>query len=196
MSDLIETHLSAPGSPVTSSVVVARAATNELLLRAPLDRPRTVYVVRSDCDADRLLAVDSDVPAQSPPRAALVTGAALWTRPAADRIRRRVTIALACAAGCRGTLRLVQQRRSRRERVVGDADYGSAASTVLVRPAIARFARALAGCPGGLRVAAVLYPTGSSGRGKGLGAYRITSRARCRRSGGPSFTSPRPGPRP
>jgi hypothetical protein len=67
MSDLIETHLSAPGSPVMSSVVVARAATNELLLRAPLDRPRTVYVVRSDCDADRLLAVDSDVPAQSPP---------------------------------------------------------------------------------------------------------------------------------
>jgi hypothetical protein len=196
MSDLIETHLSAPGSPVTSSVVVARAATNELLLRAPLDRPRTVYVVRSDCDADRLLAVDSDVPAQSPP--APRSCPVRRSGPARLRIASdgRVTIALACAAGCRGTLRLVQQRRSRRERVVGDADYGSAASTVLVRPAIARFARALAGCPGGLRVAAVLYPTGSSGRGKGLGAYRITSRARCRRSGGPSFTSPRPGPRP
>lgn len=164
---------------------------------------RMVYAVRNDCDADRLLAVDADVPGPRPsgtPQECPVRRSG----PARLRVARdgRVTIALRCKAGCRGTLRLLQQRGGRRERLVGRADYGGGAGTVLARPRIARYARALAGCRGGLRAVALLHPVGddhtsvSSARGKGLGAYRIVSRARCRRTGGPSFTAPRGGPRP
>lgn len=166
---------------------------------------RTVFAVRSDCDADRLLAVDAGVRATSAPADTTADPCPLRrSGPGRLRIARdgRVTIALRCTNGCRGTLRLVQQRRGGRERLVGEADYGSAANPVLVRPRIARYARALAGCSGGLRLVARLHPVGDdqtsagAGRGKGLGAYRIGSRARCRHSGGPPFTAPQPGPRP
>ena len=110
----------------------------------------------------------------------------------------RVRIAVRCSAGCRGTLRLVEQRRGLRERRVGEVAYAGIGSLVL-RPRIARYARALAGCRGGLKVRAVLHVTGrepTAGYGQGFGVYRIASRSHCRRGGGPAFTPRRRGPRP
>ena len=107
---------------------------------------------------------------------------------------RSVRIDLRCAAGCRGELRLVEQRHGRRERLVGRAAFVGDPGRVSVRPQIARWARARAGCRGGLRVAAVLFPHGAARRG--LGFYRIVSRSRCRRTGGPPFRAPLPAPRP
>jgi hypothetical protein len=165
---------------------------------------RTVYVVRSDCDADRLLSVDADVVGTVlAPR----SGRPCPVRRVSSghvRVLRdgRISIHLRCARGCRGTLRLVQQRRGGRERLVGRASYAGAAGTVVVRPRIARYAKALAGCSGGLRVTALLHPAGDDepflggDRGTSLGAYRIASGTRCARSGGPAFTAPRGGPRP
>jgi hypothetical protein len=164
---------------------------------------RTVYVVRSDCDADRLLAVDADVvgtpPAQRSGRPCPVR------RAGAGRVRvshdGRASIRLRCAHGCHGTLRLVQRSGSR-ERLVGRATYASASGSIVVRPRIERYAKALAGCAGGLRVAALVHPAGDDDpflggdRGTGLGPYRILSGARCVRRGGPAFTAPRGGPRP
>jgi hypothetical protein len=163
---------------------------------------RTVFVVRPDCDADRLLAIDADA-AAGPLPAQVRERSCPLRRAGAGRLRvgrdGRVRIALRCADGCRGTLRLVQQRRGHRERLIGAAPYSHGPGTAVARPAIARYARALAGCPGGLLASAVLFashgaPTTPGPRG--LGAYRITSSAHCRRSGGPPFTSPRRGPRP
>jgi hypothetical protein len=166
----------------------------------------TVFVVRVDCDADRLLAIDADAPATLPPatrpthadRCPLRRAGSARLRLAPDR---RVTIKLRCAHGCRGTLRLVQQRRGRRERPVGQASYAASAGTLAVRPRIAGYARALAGCTGGIRVAAIVHPAGTGlgaaagDLGRGAGTYRIVSRARCRHAGGPAFTKRQPGPR-
>ena len=111
-----------------------------------------------------------------------------------------MNIQLRCPAGCRGTLRLVQQRRGGHERRIASMDHASRPGTFVVRPRIAAYARALAGCSGGLRVNAVLFPAADdrtvAATGKGLGAYRISSRSRCRRTGGPAFRAPAPGPRP
>jgi len=164
---------------------------------------RTVYVVRRDCDADRLLSVDADVVGTVlAPR----SGPCPVRRASSGRVRvqrdGRVSIRLRCARGCHGTLRLVQQRRGGRERLVGRASYAGDAGTVAVRPRIARYAKALAGCSGGLRVIALLHPAGDdepfvgADRGTSLGPYRIASGMRCKRSGGPPFTAPRGGPRP
>lgn len=165
---------------------------------------RTAYVTRIDCDADRLVSVDL-VAAGTPPALPLPTLRSCPVRRASpSRLSStpsgRVNIGLRCAAGCRGTLRLVQQRRGGRERRVASVAYASRPGTFVVRPRIVAYARALAGCSGGLRVNAVLFPAADdrtvAARGKGLGAYRISSRSRCRRSGGPSFRTPAPGPRP
>jgi hypothetical protein len=159
---------------------------------------RTAFVVRRDCDADRLLAVDAGAPATAPSAPVAAKTACPVRRTGSGRlaVRRDGTarIALRCPKGCRGTLRLVQQRKGGRERTVGSASYASAAGDVVLRPALARFARGLAGCAGGLRVAAILFATDE--RRRGLGNYRIVSRARCRRSGGPAFKAPLPAPRP
>ncbi len=165
----------------------------------------TVYVTRVDCDADRLLAVDVAVAGPPLRPAPAATCPVRRSGPGRLRVGRdgRVSIGLRCAEGCRGTLRLVEQRRGRRERLAGRGEYlTSAGQKVVVRVGLARWARARAGCDGGLRVAAITHPVGPdhvsvrAGRGKGLGAYRLVSKARCRRSGGPAFTAPRPGPRP
>jgi hypothetical protein len=155
---------------------------------------RTAFVVREDCAADWLLAVNADLVADGPTQRPCTikrenTGSRL--RVARDR---SVRVDLRCAAGCRGELRLVEQRRGRRERLVGSVAFVGDPGRVSVRPQIARWARARAGCRGGLRVAAVLFPHGAPRRG--LGYYRIVSRSRCRRTGGPAFRAPSPAPRP
>ncbi|MDX6537812.1 MAG: hypothetical protein QOD37_2153, partial [Gaiellales bacterium] len=166
---------------------------------------KTVFVRRADCDADRLFAIDASVAGPPLPQA---------TGPASCPVRRaspgrvrvghdgQVVVELRCPAGCRGTLRFVEQRPGRRERLAGRGEYLTSAGRAVVRVRLARWARRLAGCSDGLRVAAIVHPVGAdfkiatAGRGKGLGAYRIVSRARCRRGSGPAFTAPRPGPRP
>ncbi len=164
----------------------------------------TGYATRLDCDADRLVSVDPDA-AGTPPGLPLPTLRSCPVRRSGTPRARltptgRVGIRLRCPAGCRGTLRLVQQRRGGRERRVASISYAEAAGTFVLRPRIAAYARALAGCSGGLRVNAVLFPASDdrtvAAPGKGLGAYRISSRSRCRRTGGPAFTAPAPGPRP
>ncbi len=165
---------------------------------------RTAYVVRPDCDADRLLAVDADLAAGPlPTQEQTQQFACPVRRSGAGRVRvgsdGRVRIALRCAEGCRGTLRLVQQRRGGRERLIGEASYAHGPGTVSVRVPVAAYARALAGCAGGLRANAINFPSSTSPRTvgpRGLGAYRITSSARYRRSGGPAFAKARRGPRP
>jgi len=159
---------------------------------------RTAFVVRPDCDRDRLLAIDADVTG-TPPSSALVAPRRCSVRRSGSsrlRVGRRgdVRVALRCSKGCRGTLRLVQQRRRGRERTVGSADYAAEPGRIVLRPKLAGFAQRLAGCKGGLRVAAVLFNTRETRRG--LGFYRIASHARCRRSRGPAFRAPLPGPRP
>jgi hypothetical protein len=167
---------------------------------------RTAYVVRIDCDADRLLAIDADATVSLPP-ATRSTAERCPVRRAGSALLRvapdaRVRVALRCPHGCRGTLRLVEQRRGRRERPAGQVRYVAGAGSVVVRPRIARYARALAGCSGGLRVAAILHPIGArrgpatSDLGHGFGTFRIVSRSRCRHAGGPAFTPRQPGPRP
>jgi hypothetical protein len=161
----------------------------------------TAFVVRPDCDVDRLLAIDVDavgvLPVQTEERPCPVR------RAGSGRVRAGrngfVRIALRCTEGCRGTLRLVQQRRGGRERLVGEAAYRHGSGTFAVRLRIASYARALAGCAGGLRANAIVFPARTTPRlhePRGLGAYRIGSPARCRRSGGPPFAKARRGPRP
>lgn len=160
---------------------------------------RTAFVVRPDCDRDRLLAIDAGVTG-SPPSSALVPPRRCSVRRSGSsrlRVGRRgdVRVALRCSKGCRGTLRLVQQQQRRgRERTVGTADYAAAPGGIVLRPKLAGFARRLAGCKGGLRVAAVLFSTRETRRG--LGFYRIASHARCRQGREPAFRAPLPGPRP
>ncbi|HEV7808054.1 MAG TPA: hypothetical protein VGO80_19720 [Solirubrobacteraceae bacterium] len=158
-----------------------------------------LYGVRVRCHDELLLAVDTTVPAAAPlpltPPPSLLTCPV--RRAGAGRVRvasdHRVSIRVRCPSGCRGTLRLVQQRRGRRERRIGSVDFVSTANTFTLRPRIARYARALAGCRGGLRAVAQIHRTND--RTTGLGAYRILSRSSCRRSGGPAFATPRPWPR-
>jgi hypothetical protein len=167
---------------------------------------RTAYVMRIDCDADRLLALDADTAASLPP-ATLPTAERCPVRRAGSALLRvapdrGVRVALRCPHGCRGTLRLVEQRRGRRERPVGQVQYATSAGTTIAQPQIAPYARALAGCAGGLRVAAILHPIGSrngpatSDLGHGFGTFRIVSRSRCRHMRAPAFTKRQPGPRP
>ncbi len=179
----------------------ALAGANSALLRthAVAFDGRTAYVVRTDCDADRLLAVDAGASGPPPsPHPALTKRPCPVSRRGSARRRvragGRVPIALRCPKGCRGTLRLVQQASRGRERIAARIDYASRAGNVSLRPKLARFARSRAGCRGGMRVAARLFPVGE--RSRGLGYYRITARSRCRRGGGPRFAAPRPGPRP
>ncbi len=167
---------------------------------------RTAYVVRIDCDADRLLAIEADAATALPPAIRTTAERCPVRRASSARLRiardGRVKIVLRCAHGCRGTLRLVQQRRGRRERLVGQAHYLSAAGSVVIRPRIARYARSLAGCSGGLRLAAIVHPIGdrtgpaTSDLGRGLGAFTLLSRSPCRSTGGPAFTKRQRGPRP
>jgi len=164
----------------------------------------TAYVVRVDCDADRLVAVDPSVAGVPLPMPSRSLQSCPVRRSSPSRLSStrsgRVSIGLRCPAGCRGTLRFVQQRRGGRERRVASVDYASGAGTFVVRPRIAAYARALAGCSGGLRVNAVLFPAADDrtvpAPGRGLGAYRISSRSRCRHTGGPAFKAALPGPRP
>jgi len=155
---------------------------------------RTAFVVRQDCTADRLLAISADLIGDGPPQRQCTI------RRAASRSRLRVArdghlrIDLRCAAGCRGELRLVEQRRGGRERLIDSTGFVGDPGRVALRPQIARWARARAGCRGGLRVAAVVFLHGE--RRRGLGFYRLVSRSRCRRTGGPGFKAPLPAPRP
>jgi hypothetical protein len=161
---------------------------------------RTLYGVRARCHDELLLAVDTTVPASAPlpvaPPPSLQTCPV--RRAGSGRVRvavdRRVSIRVRCPSGCRGTLRLVQQRRGRRERRIGSAEFvRSDGASFVVRPRIARYARALAGCRGGLRAVAQVHRPNDGATG--LGAYRILSRSSCRRTGGPAFAAPRPWPR-
>jgi hypothetical protein len=154
---------------------------------------RTVFAVRSGCDGDRLLALDADVAAGGTPPSPLRTKAPCVIQrsgPATLRVARdgHVSVGLRCESGCLGTLRLVQQRSGHRERLVAGAGFARSGRGVVVRRLrIARYARALAGCRGGLRVQAVLWPFAEHSRG--LGSYRVLSRARCHRGGGPAFAA-------
>lgn len=153
---------------------------------------RTVFAVRSDCGGDLLLALDADVAAGGRPPAPLQTKTPCVIQrsgPGLLRVARdgRVRIGLRCVSGCLATLRLVQQRSGNLERLVGSVGFAlSRHGSAVKRVRIARYARALAGCPGGLRVQAVLQPFNEHSRG--LGSYRIRSYTRCRRRGGPGFT--------
>lgn len=149
---------------------------------------RTAYVVRADCDADRLLAVDVNVRGTvlSPTSSRTTACPVRRAGPALLRVANAgVRIAMRCPKGCRGTLRIVEQRSRGRERIVGDARYVAGAGRLVVRVPIARFARRLAGCSHGLRVQAVLHPDAEQRRG--LDTYRLTSRAPCRPTAGPKF---------
>jgi hypothetical protein len=160
---------------------------------------RTLYGVRARCYDELLLAVDTTVPAAGP--LPVSRPPSLRTCPmrraGSGRVRvaadHRVSVRVRCPSGCRGTLRLVQQRRGRRERRVGGVAFVSGAGSFVLRPRIARYARALAGCSGGLRAVAQIHRTNDGTTG--LGAYRILSRSSCRRTGGPAFAAPRPWPR-
>jgi hypothetical protein len=161
---------------------------------------RMLYGVRRRCQDEVPIGVDTTVVAGAP--LPLAPPPSLQTCPVrcagSGRVRvepdRRVSIRVRCPTGCRGTLRLVQQRRRHRERVIGSVDFVRASGTLALRPRIANWARSLAGCEGGLRaVAQVHRPVRET---KGLGTYRILSRSRCRRTGGPAFKAPRPWPEP
>jgi len=162
---------------------------------------RTAYVTRIVCDADRLVSVDP-VAAGTPPALPLPTLRSCPVRRASpSRLSRtpsgRVNIGLRRPAGCRGTLRLVQQRRGGHERRIASMDHASRPGTFVVRPRIAAYARALAGCSGGLRVNAVLFPAADhrtvAATGTGLGAYASArGRAAVARAGRRS-AHPRPG---
>ena len=161
---------------------------------------RMLYGVRARCHDELLLRVDTTVAAAAP--LAFAAPPSLQTCPVrrvgSGRVRvspsGRAPIRVRCPSGCRGTLRLVQQRRGRRERLIGSADFAaSAGRSFVLRPRIARWARSLAGCTDGLRaVAQVHRPNDGT---TGIGAYRILSRSSCRRGGGPAFAAPRPWPR-
>jgi hypothetical protein len=116
---------------------------------------RTLYGVRKRCHDERLLAVDTTVPAAAPldltpapsPQVCFVRRAGPGrVRVAPDG---RVAIRVRCPIGCQGILRLVEQRRGGRERLVGSVEFVSRGGAPVLRPRIARYARALAGCPGG-----------------------------------------------
>jgi len=185
---------------------LAEARTRGLIASPIAFDGSTVFVAQRDCTDEFLLAIDANRADDPIP--------SLASRPLSCPVRRasssrlyvsssgRVRITLRCPAGCRGTLRLVQQRRGGRERLVGQMAYLAPRASI-VNPRVASYARRLAGCKGGLRVVAKYHPRGDddhesvrSGLGTGLGAYRIFSGSRCRRTGGPPFTAPRPGPRP
>lgn len=160
---------------------------------------RTLVGVRERCHDELLLAVDTNVVAAAPLPIAVPpsTQTCPVRRAGSGRVRvapdLRVSIRVRCPKGCRGTLRLVEQRRGSRERLIGSVDYASAGGSFVLRPRIARYARALAGCRGGLRAVAKVHHTGD--RTKGLGVYRILSRTRCRHTGGPAFKAPASWPR-
>ena len=125
--------------------------------------------MRSDCDADRLLAVDAGATGPLPgarpaPHDGICPVRRSGSAPVRIDSKGRARIALRCPAGCRGTLRLVQQRPKNRERLVGRASYDARAGTVVVRTKIADYARRLAGCRGGLRVIALVHPAGDDAR--------------------------------
>ena len=156
---------------------------------------RTAYVVRRDCDADRLLAVDAEARGTMPPAPLAAPTACKVRRAGSNGLRARhgmVRIALRCPEGCRGTLRLVQRRPGRRERIVAEARYAGTPGNVVLRPKLASFARGLAGCSGGLRVIAVLHGAGEQRHD--LGTYRIASGARCRHARGPAYSKSLPAP--
>ena len=121
---------------------------------------RTLYGVRGECDGHRLIAVDVTVPG-TPPAAVAPDGPA---RPVALRgsAKRRLdprthslTVPLACPAGCRGTLRIVQQR-GLRERIAARVEV-SGRGALRIRLASRRYVTALAACGTGVRLFAKLY---------------------------------------
>ncbi len=157
---------------------------------------RTVFAVRSRCSEDLLLALDSDVAAQgAPPPQGQTRAPCVIRRAGPSRLRASrdgvVRVPIRCGStGCRATLRLVQQRSGRAERLIASAGFArSGRGTVVTRMRLPRYARELAGCDRGLLVRAVLWPFSEHSRG--LGSYRIVSPARCRRGGGPPFTAVR-----
>jgi hypothetical protein len=163
----------------------------------------TAYVLRKDCDADHLLAIDVDAAGAPPPHPAHALSTCRVRRSGASQLRisasGHLKLGLRCPAGCRGTLRLVQQRGGHLERLAGSADYAQSAGTRALAATVAPFARALAGCAGGMHVRAVLYPAADEdvvSKRRTLGSYVLSSRSRCRRSGGPPFAAPLPAPRP
>jgi hypothetical protein len=191
-----------PSSPAYAVVDAGGARTvGELIATNGAPGPiafdgRTLYGVRSECDGDRLLAVDVTVPG-TPPAAIAPDGpdcpAALRgsTRRRLDPRTHGLTVPLSCPAGCRGTLRLVQVRRLR-ERVAARTDIsGRGALTVRLQPA--RFVTALAACGNGVRLRATLYrdhpPVGSEypRQPLQLGVLRVRSSGRCRQVAGPPF---------
>lgn len=157
---------------------------------------RTLYGVRNDCDADRLLAVDVTAGGAAPTAISSPDGPgcpAARTGSARLRLDRThaVRVRLACPAGCRGTLRLVQQRGSR-ERVAGQREVGGRGA-ISVRVQLAPYAAGLAACAGGLRLRATLYrdalpmPTRNPRTALALGVLRVRSSERCRHGAGPGF---------
>jgi len=159
----------------------------------------TLYAVRTDCDAERLLAVDVDA-AGPPPPAALQYGypVSCPVAPAgSSRARlspRGVTVRVSCPAGCRGTLRLTQEHR-RNERLAGRREV-SGRGTLTARVPLARYAAGLAGCGGGLRLRAYLdqtvYPAAqrTTRSIQWLGLVRVSAAGRCRRLAAPPFQFP------
>lgn len=156
----------------------------------------TLYGVRSDCDADRLLAVDVTVPGTAP--AAVAPDGPACPVALRGAARRRlsprsnlVTVPLSCPAGCRGTLRLVQQR-GLREREAARADF-SGRGAIRVRLPRRRFVAPLAACGRGLRLAVLVYrdhpplPTEYPRSKQQLGIVRVSSGGRCRHVTGPPF---------
>jgi len=154
----------------------------------------TLFGVRRRCLDELLLAADTTKP-DGAPMPLTPAPTCVVRRAGSGRVRvapdSRVSIRLRCPEGCRATLRLFEQRRGGRERLVATKQFSGGSKAFTVRPRIARYARALAGCRGGLRTVARVY--NSSGRAKAIGAYRILSRSRCSRIGGPAFTRPRQG---
>jgi hypothetical protein len=144
---------------------------------------------RGRAAADRAAAAEGPVPAAP---------LGLRPRPAAASDG-RVRIALRCEHGCRGTLRLVQQRAGRRERLVGEAAYRARAGAGLgarqarpVRAAARRLPRRLARERDRVCVA---HTRETSGRA-GSAPTGFVSGSPCRRTGGPPFAKARRGPRP
>ena len=157
---------------------------------------RTLYGVRNDCDADRLLAADVTAGGPAPTAVTAPDGPdcpAARTGSAHLRLDRThaVRVTLACPAGCRGTLRLVQQRGAR-ERVAGQREVGGRGA-LSVRVQLAPYAAGLAACAGGLRVRATLYrdalplPARNPRTALALGVLRVRSTGRCRHGAGPGF---------
>ena len=153
----------------------------------------TVWGVQSRCDGDVIVRFDAGVAAQGRPPQPMATREPCVVRragPGRLRVARdgRAKLRLRCPASCAATFGLVQQRAGRAERLAGSDTFDVPAArggTLTLTVRIAGYARALAGCRGGLLVQAVLWPFKVHSRG--LGSYRLVSRDRCRRAGGPRF---------